>query len=280
MTLVLTLADATTDTALSKLERDLAIYDGATEFLYDLGKVFSWPSAAAPSNGAAVKDLTARVADGTVVTSSTGPTFAGAGFDFAGVTASASHMVKTPTTVMTAIQAATNQYWAAVHYYKLPVSGDWPAGQANIAAFSSNSAIPSPGLFMLTMHVNGANKILVAYFGRSGGSFTGLETAIGAITPFLGTVTQVMVWRDATGIHMRLKNATNEYTITAAVGSKNTDAFGAKYASFGVVDTLRPTGNARNFRFYRAFLENLDVSGRAATTVADADWTRNGARFS
>lgn len=280
MAFVITLSQETTDTTLPRPGRDAVEAADATAFVYDAGKAYSWASQAAPTNGAAVNDLSREAANASFVTSGTGPTFAGEGFDFAGVTAAASHMVQTPTTVLVDIAAATNQYWASCQYYKLPLEADWPSSQGVIGSYTSAAAMNTAGLFQLEMHVNGANDVMIARIGRTGATSTALESATGALAPFYGTVTQILVWRDATGIHMRLKNATNEYTINGAVGSKNTDTIGGKYGAFGVLPFLRPTGNARNFRFYRAWLENLDASLRTATTVADADWTRNGPRFS
>lgn len=273
--------------ALGKIYRDKTVSD-ATALLYDMGKEYSFPRQGTPANNDPINDLSYSERTGSFVGQSTFPTFAGGGLDFSGA-ANATQIVKSPTNVLGGIN--TNKYWAAIAYIKLPTDADFASATLNannsIINCSSASAInASGGLFTLGYSLVSTTRRLYVQRGLTATTLeqTNIDTAAGGgsgnLAPFLGTVVQVLIGYKPDGsVIVRLKNASTSFTTTRAAGqAANTADISGKYISAGLLETNRPAGTAKNFRFGRLQIEDLTVTGAPSASEldawADACWTR------
>lgn len=267
---------------LSTLKRDplLSGDKGGVRFVFDAGFSFSYPGGP-PSNGSIVRDV-AEVADGEfVLASGQSVGFKGNGFDFSTLTATG------PTDADNYVNGGVGswngifpkQEFLVCVYMRLPTEADWQA--ASIIPFFASSDIG---------YVSEPDPIL--------GCFTALkrfefrrQTGLNAHSPVTvtpnadhyGQVCQVAFWRNATGIGARVRGASSTKLTTAAAGALNTADFSTCRPKFGSPPpfTSGATSGAvttRNFRLYRGFLENLNLSGRDPVAVLDADYARTAAR--
>lgn len=291
MTTATFIVGAPGSTSLGKVYRDLSVSD-ATAFLYDLGKEYSFPAQDNPSNGDPINDLSYAEKQASFVGSDTVPVFSGGGLDFSDAS-DATQIIRTPSNILAGINAG--KYWAALHYIKLPTWADFTAmANANnsIVGYMSGAAINvSGGLMELNLsYAGGTTARMAIRRGTANATFDTISIdatseIAGNLAPFLGTVTQILVaYTDDGLVRVRLRNEASTYLRPPTAGAANAADISAKYASFGLRETNRPVGTAKNFSIYRAQLEDLTVDGapdgNALDAWADADWTRNSARFS
>lgn len=286
--LVLKTNRACTDLTLPILKRDtlLETVNGGVPWLIDLASSFSYPSQLAPVNGAVVKNLDESGNDGSVVVQAgDAPSFAGSGIDFTGITKAGNH-VTGPAAAAASIWGSANQYFIVCAYMKLPTLANW-----NL----NGNAVFDMLKFAATHYIAGPELVLIGQQGASSSFTFRRQTAAGAadvltVIPAAGdygSFAQVSFWRDAGGQHARLKTANGAVLANLTANANNTQNFSALTPQFGVPGGLAggvggvmaaSQQNAAKFRIYRAFVENLVVSGRDATTVLDADYTRTVAR--
>lgn len=285
--LVLKTDRATTDTSLPILRRDTLLEgdNGGVLWLFDLKSLYSFPTQGVPANGAAVINLDETGNNGTVVRQSGDPlAYSGNGLDFTGVT-KVGNYVNGPANPLASIWAATNQYWIMCAYLKLPTQANWNTDGALHNMFQTapigTSYTTQPELAMIAQQ-SPANLS----FRRQTAAGTVTSIALTVPTADMGQLAQVAFWRDASGIFGRVKSAANSTLTSGAVGANNTQNFAANTPKIGPSALNQGVGavmnaaqqNAAKWRVYRAFIENLEISGRSATSVLDADWTRTVAR--
>lgn len=100
-----------------------------------------------------------------------------------------------------------------------------------------------------------------------------------------GKVAQLAVWRKAGVMGASLRTAEGGLqSATTAAPQHNTANFSATPMKMGVVpanwtSSFTDQADAKNFRIYRGWMENLIRSGRDPVAVLDADWARVQARI-
>lgn len=281
---------ACTDTDLPILKRDTLLEgdDGGVKWLFDTAARYSYPTQGAPSNGTALVNMDESGNDGSVVVQSgDAVAYAGGGLDFTG-TAKLGTQVTGPAAFASSVWngGSGNQYFLVCLYVKLPILADW----------QSAGELHDMLKWAATTYAAGAELVLIAQqntssrlnFRRQTGAGTVDELTIVPAAGDYGSFAQIAYWRDATGRYARLKTANGTLSASGAVGSNNTQNFSALQPQIGpAVGFKGATAGAAlsaaaleacKYRFYRAFGENLAVSGRSASTVLDADYTRTVAR--
>jgi hypothetical protein len=265
------------DNELPILQRDAVIAPGVL-WCVDLARSYSWLGGN-PTNGADVRDLTYNAANSTANFATGTPTLSGGGFDLTG----SDLRINVPTAAFGSL--FTNQEFLICIYVKLPVAGDWYSGSnpKGWISFASASHIASvPDLVNLAAYTSIGSPVLTAFRQRAVGTYNGPSIIGATVTPFQGTVTQFACWRNAAGVFTaRWKNATNTASSADTVNiADNSADFSTNYGSFGVTPsatTALDTGGKKS-RIYRAWIEDLSISGRNPEVVLDADWTRTAAR--
>ena len=286
---------ATGDTGLASLPPVDPVLTGANSgvrFLFDLGFGACYPGGAFdgraapgnPANSALVEDMSGNGDGQAVIASGQTVTYAGGGFDFSAVTANNS-FVEGPAAVSADLFA--QQHFMFVAYVKLPSDSDW-ATVAAVRPFVSvgdgNYGPSVPGVAALGMSTSGGTKFLAMARQTNGSTLQTVNLTLPS--GYVGTITQVACWRNASQCGVSMRNATEGRTsTTAAASTANVGDFSAVKPKFGVGpngwSASLATGNdaaASNFRLYRGFVENLNRSSRDPLTVLDADWTRFAAR--
>lgn len=252
---------------------DPAAVNGTT-FLCDFRKGTSYPSLATPTQGASILDLSGNKRD-TSIKGAGSASYTGGGLDFTSATAPI--WAEVPTSALSPL-AASNQY-LCLFYVKLPASGDWnTSGSKLFIDFSGNSNITNTSLHgMLALaqtYSGGPTLTLYRYIGTSLDSFT---VANANLSPFVGTVTQIAIWRTGSEYAIQLRNASGTYKQAAAsLGATNPDiGANGNYGNLGLTydATYRPSGSQTKYKIYRCVIENLAVSGRDPAVAADADWS-------
>lgn len=262
--------------------KDPTIVDGV-KFLFDLASQLSWPSLAAPANGAAVKDI-AGGADGSVaLVAGQAITYAGGGFDFSAISL-VPDVVKAPSGCLQSIHAADNDYFMVAFYAKMPLLGEWNVAASISPMFSCTDGVngyatPEADLVTISQWYN-SGKFLNARRQTNGST---ANDAI-SISPVLhhGLVTQVAYWRNASGCGLRMKSSGGTTLGTGPVGSNNTGDFSSKRPRWGICDSFNNPSNHGagpwHWRLYRGWLEDLSITDRDPVTVLDADYARTIAR--
>lgn len=288
MTLVIRTNTPTTDPDARTLVRD-ALLDGASDgvrFLYDFGHRYGWTSTAAPVNGSVIPDVSEHGDGLFAIPSGQAVTLGGNGIDFSSLTQQPTE-IQIPASFSADIWASANQYFLIALYLKLPLESEWPvSGKRPFLCFTETNSgylTPEIDLVTLSMWTSGGNKYLAADRQTAGGATVSSTFFILPSTHF-GQVGQFAFWRNAAGQVLRWLDADGPVSATTAVGSNNSGNFSAKVGRIGVPETLWNLSDpghqaSSNFKFYRAFGENLATSGRNPTAVLDADYARNIAKM-
>lgn len=291
MTIVLKSPSVSTAAGLSKFRLDPVLADdnGGVKFLFDFATTVGWPDQDAPVNGDTIKNIATTtglmtLGNGSMnITSGQTVAFAGGGVDFTGLTSDPVEVVG-PAGALTSIYDAANDYFLMCCYMKMPSSTDWnkSASLAPIfcATTASNGYVSEADLFTLSMQLTGPALNLRRQ--TNGATIQTLDFT--NLTNVYGRVCQIAVWRDASGVFIRVKSAAGEATASTAVGSNNAGDFSAKQPRWGVpgsfnnLATLTEHRATHKTRLYRGWIEDLTASGRSPLTVLDADWARVQAR--
>jgi hypothetical protein len=236
---------------------------GGTLILADLATPYSWPSLAAPVNGAAVLDL-AEVGDGSVVLTGTGVTYAGGGWDFNGLTGG-DCFVQSPAGCLSSIWAGA-QYFMVTTWAKLPAEADWPTALPIQTLFQTAVTDNTAGPDMLTLNLAAGNRVEAR---RQTALGTVVNTFVFADAAIWGQVCQIAFWRNAAGVGLRVRSAIGQKQAVGAVGVNNVANFGLTRAQAGSPPAF---GSFIKGRFYRFGVENLETSGRDPGTVLNTDF--------
>lgn len=254
------------------------LFDLAFPFSYPGGPVDGRPAPANPINGSLIQNVV-EIGDGAFATSSGGTTYAGGGFDFAGVS-DRYHEVRAPASALASIIASANQHFSVCFYVKLPALADWYSGTGLIPLFCTNDHASgfagAPDLLTIGMRTGGQLQA-----GRS-------TTAVGTVEnrtvtlpeAMAGQLTQVLYYRSAAGTELRVKNSAGVLNSTVANGARSSLNLAGCQPRWGICQALwdfssKPSlANAKKWRLYRGWVENLETSGRDAIAVADADFQR------
>jgi len=255
-------------------------------FLFDLGFPFSYPggpvegrpSAGPPGNGANIYDV-AENENGIFVASASGTGYSGGGFNFSGVS-DRFHEVRAPQSALVSILVSALQHFAVCFYARLPTLADWYSGTGMIPLFCTNGHLQGYA---------GAPDLLSIGL-RSGGQIQAARstTAVGTAETrnitvpegMAGRVSQILYYRNGSKTELRIKNIGGTLNAEAASGAPSTLDLSACLARWGVCQALwdfssKPSlATAKRWRLYRGFVENLEISGRNPTVVADADYKR------
>lgn len=299
---------STNDTTKAKRVRDLLI-SGSTDYgivadndgvrcLIDIGFNYCYPGGTyagrsapgAPAYGATVYDVAMR-ANGAVRKAS-GQTIAysGGGLDFASCT-SRGNYIEVPASVAADLFAAapagaasvgSSQYFAIGDYVKWPNTSGWSDVSAGsyYPLFNWCGSVASPNAYYATTPE-------IVFFGLKpdGSVQASFQTALNVVTSLQmgsstanvhrGLLTQILAWRNASGIGIRLKSSAGTNVVTAALNSANTADYSAAAGKFGIGNSIWPSSGmsaSANHRHYRLWIENLARSGRDPLAVADFDW--------
>lgn len=278
--LIVRLPTAFTDTSLPELVAD-QVLEGANSgvyFLFDLDRDDSW-GGATPTDGAVVGDLSDNADGEWQVEAGAGIAITGNGMDLTTNTVNKDACILLPASVSAALYGGGTslQYWMACLYVKFPTVGDWwsSATIGPLLQFASGNYTTGPEYFLINLKNDPAIQLRRA---TTSGSVEQI-TALGAnLSVHYGLLTQILAYRTASGTFLRLKSSGGTTSVSASPAAATTQDFSALRCQIGsgIGDwTLYGVGAPR---IYRGWIEDLEVSGRTATTVADADYTRTIAR--
>ncbi|MFZ3005848.1 MAG: hypothetical protein WA047_06705 [Phenylobacterium sp.] len=171
------------------------------------------------------------------------------------------------------------QYFMACLYVKLPLLADWPTSTNIATLLQFDEYLSFPDLLTLDMK-NTSSKIESR---RQTAAGTAAFREVIPQSGDYGGLAQIIYWRNASGVGLRLKTANGAVLATTTPGSPNTQDFSAKTGKAGIGpkwwnNSLVQDVNAKKWRLYRVFIENLRRSGRDPVAVADADYARFAAR--
>jgi len=278
--LIVRLPTAFTDTALPELVAD-QVLEGANSgvyFLFDLDRDDSW-AGATPTDGAVVGDLSDNADGEWQVEAGAGIAISGNGMDLTTNTINKDACILLPASVSAALYGGGTslQYWMACLYVKLPTVGDWwsSGSLGPIIAFSSSNYTVSAEYFLVALKNDPAIQVRRA---TTAGAAETVSATGSNLSVHYGLVTQILAYRTASGTFLRLKSSGGTTSVSIAAAAATTQNFSALRCQIGsgIGDwTLYGVGAPR---IYRGWIEDLEVSGRTATTVADADYTRTIAR--
>ncbi len=257
------------------------LFDLAFGYSYPGGPLIGRPAPGNPVNGAVIYDVAGH-ANGTFVAPGTEVTYAGGGFDFSAVTARENEL-RGPSSALDGIITG-DQEFAICSYLKLPALADWYTGSGIIPLFCTTSATAG--------YVSEADLVSIGYINGGILRASRTTTALGAIesrnvtlsSGMAGKVSQVLYWRDAVSTGIRVRNSAGTLVHQAASGAPASVSLGTRTPRWGVCRSLWDFGtkpslaNANKFRLYRGWIEDLQLSGRNALEVADADYERTMAR--
>tara|TARA_R110002153_G_C13305524_1_gene496004 strand:+ start:1527 stop:2405 length:879 start_codon:yes stop_codon:yes gene_type:complete len=274
---------ATGDTTKEIAVRDDLITgdNGGVLFCADLAFGYSYPAGTlprpaptAPASGAVIRDMTSK-GNNAAAGSLGNVSYAGGGFDFTGIGFTETGIV-IPGEVST--QLFTNQEFLFCSYFKLPPKADWNPGP------SISGMIASTPLSTQTYQTQ-PEIFIVSQAGTAGQLDLRVQKAINSILNvgltipdgqgfYDDQVCQIAVWAQGGSAKIRIKNinstliASGSFTVNSADYSGNTIRVGGSPSGFG------STGSKTKNRVYRAFVEDLSVSGRNPETVLNADFDR------
>lgn len=240
------------------------------EVIYDIATIeWDGTQSATTYNGTMIEDFAGGL-----------PSYAGNGFDYSTSTAIGSTV--TVPNIAEHVTAQTEQYWYECIYLRLPIKTDWLAvsGTRPFSCYTTNANgfQAEPDLLTIAQIYSSAQQ-LRAIRTTSAGVYEQLT-----MTPYdahFGQVAQILWWRNADGIGLQLRTAAGGIqSVTGAVGVKTTQGLTGKKRRTGLGRSFWPgtVTSTRNFRLYRGWTEDTELSGRDARTVADQDWTRVMAR--
>lgn len=277
-----------TDTSLPILKRD-SLLEGANDgvkWLFDAASKYSYPTQAAPANGALARNLDESGNNGSItVQSGDAVGYAGGGLSFDGTTKVGTCLTGTAAAVAS-IWGSANQYFIVCLYLKLPTSGNWNSAGTLHDIFKTAGVDYTAGPDLLLIAQQSSSSSFSFRRQKAAASVDAI-TLVPAAGDY-GSFVQIAFWRDATGQHARLKSANGTILQSTTVSTNNTQDFSATVPQIGPAAGFKgtPAGstmvtsqqNASKYRLYRAWIENLVVSGRSAATVLDADYARTVAR--
>ncbi|MDP3550599.1 MAG: hypothetical protein Q8R81_09400 [Novosphingobium sp.] len=291
MTILIKSPNVSTAAGLKKFRLDPLLDgdNGGVKFLFDFPSKVGWPGQDAPTNGDVVKNVATtpglmELGDGAMnIVSGQTPAFAGGGIDFNGSTNDPIEVVG-PVGSLSSIAAADNDYFLICCYMRMPSSGDWNTSGSLAPLFcttSGSNGWTTPEADLLTIAMQSAGILTIR---RQTAGATAARADIAMSSNFYGQFCQIVAWRNAAGMGIRIKSDLAEQTGTAVVGSNNSEDFSAKQPRWGIPNSFNGlSGTAAHrathkTRLYRGWIEDLSQSGRNPLTVADADWTRVQAR--
>lgn len=281
------------DASLQTLRRDpllTGVANSGVRFIADTCFPWSYPggaqagraAAAAPADQAVIYDVSENANGKIVKVGGQTISYAGGGFDFSALTERGSYL-EAPASVAADIWATyggASQRFMVCGYFKLPSLANWntSGNAAPLLSFATlNAGVGNPDMITIAQ-TNGGGLMS---FRQTGGA----TLAYTSVTPpAYDALAQVAFWRNASGVGLTVKVGATRVTTLDAVGTANTENFSGQTGRFGVgtaywQPSLTGQTNARNFRVFRPFVENLARSGRDPLTVLDADWARVQARI-
>tara|TARA_R110000764_G_scaffold29681_2_gene69385 strand:+ start:4185 stop:5063 length:879 start_codon:yes stop_codon:yes gene_type:complete len=255
--------------------------NGGVLFCADLAFGYSYPAGslprpapAAPASGAAIRDMTAK-GNNAIAGTLGNVSYAGGGFDFTGIVTTETGIV-IPGEVST--QLFTNQEFLFCSYFKLPPKVDWNpgpsiAGMIASTPLSTQTYTTQPEIFLLSQAGTAGQLDLRVQKAINSVLNVGISLPDGEGF-YDDEVCQIAVWAQGGSGVFRIKNSTStilasgSFTSNTADYSGNTIRVGGSPSGFGSI------GNKTKNRVYRAFVEDLSVSGRDPVTVLNADFDR------
>jgi hypothetical protein len=283
MSLKYILPGTVTDETLPFDYLDPIITEG-TLFVARGGDTFAWAGQDAPSNGDLLKnidDINNAGNDASwLIQSGSSIGFADGEFDFTGLTTNKNTLLL-PASIADALWGG-DQYFALCMYLVLPSSADWWNSTAD-RPFITWTGSDGAGSGNWT---NEADLVMIGQQFNSGTTrrmWFRRQTALNAVadlflTPdatHFGNLVQVLYWRDADGTGARIKGASATVSTTGAVGANNAANFSGKRGQLGIGSSFWPSSSmpaAINWKVKGCWIEDLSVSERDPTTIADSDF--------
>ncbi len=257
------------------------LFDLAFGYCYPGGPLEGRPAPDDPESGDTIYDVSGT-GNGSWIAPASEVVYAGGGFDFSAVT-QRQHELRAPATSVEEIISG-DQEFAVGFYAKLPALADWYTNTGMIPLFCTTDN--SGGIAM--------QEDLLTIGMVNGGILRGARTttAVGTYetrsvtlpTEMTGKVSQILYWRDASSTGIRVRNSGGSLMTQSASGAKASIPLGTRTPRWGVCNSLWDFGskpslaNARKWRLFRGWIENLEVSGRDPLEVADGDYARTIAR--
>lgn len=263
--------------------------DAAFPWSYPGGAPATRPAAGAPSNGAAIQDMSGN-ANGSVAVAAGALAYSGGGFDFTnsqGIAGGAQDSgIIIPAAALADIATAyggkVQRYLFSV-WVKLPTLANWNAAGGPLAIVGDKTYQSFPSLFMIGQVSGGSLQVRRQTAANAYDTTTG--NALSPAAGDYGSVVQIGLWRNDAGQGFRLRSANGTVLQQRALGSDNTQDFSTNTMTVGRAGTVFAGASSTTtlaalsgFRVYRTFLENLARSGRDPATVLDADFAAVTAR--
>lgn len=279
--LIVRLPTAFTDPTLPELVADEVLEgaNGGVYFLFDIARTDSWDGST-PTNGDVIGDLSDTGDGDWNVESGATVSIAGNGIDLTSNASDKTCCIQVPAAVSSALYGGgtSDQYWMACLYAKLPTVGDWwTSGTIGpLLKFAADNYTVGGEYFMINLKNDPAIQVRRA---TTVGNAEQLSATGSNLSVHYGLVTQILAYRNASGTFLRLKSSGGTTSVSLSPAAATTQDFSALRCQIGsgtgVAWMLYGAGAPR---IYRGWIEDLEVSGRTATTVADADYTRTIAR--
>lgn len=273
MNMLLRLAGAVTDPAgLSIAEPDalIELFEHPNVlFLCDASKTSSW-SGAAPSNGAAVYDLTRHDRDAAWV-NSPAMTLAttGGGWDFAAATDIGPHIAAPASIASTLWNGGANHHWLLLAWVKVPASAEFGSTASKLCPIISfsDAAPTTPGneeIGSLNWYRDGSGNRI--YYARKESASVLPFGYLSPTSDHYGKIAQLAVWWDGTSLKARLKTIDGfELNDTTASTGSNTENFSGQTLKVGPIKSwttsVPATGDMKDWRLYRAAVVDLTSAG-------------------
>ena len=239
----------------------------------ELQRPAAWP----PTNGQTVYDFSGNGNNGSAVVASTAPAIAGGGFDFSAVPVAANGAyVAAPASVMAALyasQGTQNPQYIICGYFKLPTLANWITDSGVVATIMGCTSGYNSGAILseveITQQNNGLKGICQTGSGSSASVYVGIPRDFGSLA-------QIALYRTNGGPTM-MSIQTASGIATANLGTTaTTQNYSASQLLWGMGPFWNSgnasEANARAFRLYRGFAENIAVSGRNPAAVLAYDW--------
>lgn len=280
-----TSAPVSGDLPVQRPDRLLVSDNDGVIFLVDGGHPTSWPKNAAPADADAWVDLSGN-GDVTWEVGAQIPSYSGNGFVLDGVTAGYTVRADAPAGFAASVwgDGDDDQYFLCCAYLKLPAAADWNPSTGLFPFYHVGAAgtlFSGPCMAMMGCLTSSGSKIIRAYRPKS----TSVREQRDCVIPddVCGTIVQVGFWNDADGCRLQVQNEDGviaNQTVSDSPGL-NTSNFASQLTLLMMVSGYSAEstdGNANKYTFYRAFGENLRISGRDPVEVLAADWTRFASR--
>lgn len=277
--LAIRLNTAFSDTSLPELAADdvLVGSNNGVKFLFDFARSDCWTGT--PTDAATITDIASVGNAEWEIESGATQSITGNGLDLTSNGSSYTSCIYLPASLSSSLYGGgtSDQYWMVCLYVKLPTSGNWwsSATIGSLMKFAATDYTAGAEHFML--NVSNAPALQLRR-GISSGTIETISMTGANLTPHQGQVTQILAYRTSGGTFLRLKSSGGTTSGTLAAAANNNQNFSALRGQIGSGLGTWTLYGAGAPRIYRGWIEDLDVSGRTATTVADADYTRTIAR--